>query len=166
MYKFLVLSAQQQLRFGQHSGGAGSLAKEPYPPRPTFSEIVLCQGCSPENPLLCHSPRHSKLVWPCHLENLVGDPVVVLFQALASVQLQMSYAKSVIRGLATGGEGRGPILPLPYFNPNQTRSNRFGLKHQGYCFLWVFRNETEQNFPDFLHVYYNLWTFTAAFHFF
>ena len=40
----------------------------------TFSEIVLCQGCFPGNSLLCYSPRHPKLFWPRHSQNLVGGP--------------------------------------------------------------------------------------------
>ena len=55
---------------GEPGGGGHSRP----PPPPTFLKIVLCQGCFPGNSLLCHSPRHPKLFWPRHSQNLVGDP--------------------------------------------------------------------------------------------
>ena len=42
---------------------------------PTFTEIVLCREFLPGNLLLCRSPRHPKLFWPQHSQNLVGDPI-------------------------------------------------------------------------------------------
>ena len=62
-------------------------------------------------------------------------------------------------GVATEG-ARGPWqFPLQF--PNQTRSNSFSFKHQGYCFLRVFRNFT------IFTVYTTIFgQFTAAFHFF
>ena len=37
---------------------------------PTLSEIILCREFFPENSLLCHSPRHPKLFWPQHSQNV------------------------------------------------------------------------------------------------
>ena len=55
-----------------------------------------------------------------------------------------------------------PSLQLP----NKKRSNSFSFKHQGYCFLWVFSNYTDQKFHDFF-VYATIFRqFMAAFHFF
>ena len=44
----------------------------------TFSEIILCQGCFPGNSFLCHSPRHLKLSWSRHSQNLLGGPVCLI----------------------------------------------------------------------------------------
>ena len=33
---------------------------------------------------------------------------------------------------------------------NQTRSKTFSFKHQGYCLLQMFRNYTDQKFPNFI----------------
>ena len=52
-------------------GGSG-----PYP-SPTFSESTL-PVCYAGNLLLCHSPKHPKLIWPRQCQNLVGDPVLVI----------------------------------------------------------------------------------------
>ena len=49
-----------------------------------------------------------------------------------------------------GGHGLPPIQFL-----NQTRSNSFSFKHKGYCFLWVFRNYSDQKFNDFYRECYN-----------
>ena len=48
----------------------------------TFSEIILCQGLFPGNSTLCQSPRHPKLFWPRHLQNLVGDPVTLFYDKI------------------------------------------------------------------------------------
>ena len=50
------------------------------------------------------------------------------------------------RSVATAGPG-GPSSLLQF--PNQTRSKNFSFKHQGYCFLRMFRNYTDQKFHNF-----------------
>ena len=50
--------------------------------------------------------------------------------------------------------GRGPMPPFN-FQTKQTRSNSFSFKHQGYCFVQVFRNYTDQKFHDFYWVCYS-----------
>ena len=50
------------------------------------------------------------------------------------------------RGVATGG-ARGTMAPT--LISNQTSPNSFIFKRQGYYFLWVFRNYTDQKFHDF-----------------
>ena len=42
--------------------------------------------------------------------------------------------------------------------PNQIRSKNISFKHQGYCFLRMFRNYTDQKFHNFYRVCYNFWT--------
>ena len=42
-----------------------------------YCGIVLCQGCFPGNPLLCHSPRHPKLLCFRHTQNLGGALIFV-----------------------------------------------------------------------------------------
>ena len=37
-------------------------------------QMFFCQGCFLGNSLLCHSPKHPKLFWPCYSLNLVGAP--------------------------------------------------------------------------------------------
>ena len=49
--------------------------------------------------------------------------------------------------------GQGSMAPPLHF-PNQTRSNSFSFKHQGCCFLRVFRNYTDQKLHDFCRVCY------------
>ena len=63
-----------------------------------------------------------------------------------------------------GQEGHGP--PTCISKPNKI-SNSFSFKHQGYCFLRVFRNNTmDRNFTVFI-VYATIsGQFTATFHFF
>ena len=60
------------------------------------------------------------------------------------------------RGIAIEGEAGGPWPPLQF--PNQTRSKSSSFKHQGYCFLWVFRNYMDQKFYNFYHVCCDFWT--------
>ena len=57
--------------------------------------------------------------------------------------------------------------PPPLFQfPNQARSNSFSFKHQGYSFLRVFRNYTDQKFHDF-YLYTTIFgQYRAASHFF
>ena len=45
-------------------------------------------------------------------------------------------------------EGHAPSPHSPLQFPNQTRSNSFSFKHQGYCFLRVFRNYADQRLHD------------------
>ena len=37
---------------------------------------VRCQVVITGNSLLCHSPKHRKLIWPRHCQNLVGGPAL------------------------------------------------------------------------------------------
>ena len=67
--------------------------------------------------------------------------------------------KPILGGVATRG-ARGTMLPPLQF-PNQTRSNSFSLKHQGYCFLRMFRNYLNQKFHDLYH--FNFWTIYGGF---
>ena len=62
---------------------------------------------------------------------------------------------------------RGPCPPALQF-PNQTRSKNFSFKHQGCCFLQMFRNHTDQKFHNFYRVKIVaiFGQFMAAFHFF
>ena len=63
------------------------------------------------------------------------------------------------RGVATGEGGRVQVAmapPLQFLN--QTRSNSFSFKYQGYFFLRVFRNYTDHKFHDFYRECYNFWT--------
>ena len=43
-------------------------------------------------------------------------------------------------------EGHAPHLIRPLQFPNQATSKSFNFKHQGYCFLRMFRNYIDQNF--------------------
>ena len=58
------------------------------------------------------------------------------------------------RGVATEG-ARAMVSPLQF--PNQTRSNSFSFKRQGYCFLWVLRKYTDQKTHDFYSACENFW---------
>ena len=66
------------------------------------------------------------------------------------------------RGIATVG-ARGPWSPPLQF-PNQTRSKSLIRKHQGYCFLQMFRNYTDQKFHDLYC--FNFWAIYSGFSFF
>ena len=66
------------------------------------------------------------------------------------------YCK-MCRGVANRGGIRGAMAPSLRF-PNQIRSCSFSFKHQRYCFLWLFRNYTDQKFHDFYQVCSNFWT--------
>ena len=68
------------------------------------------------------------------------------------------------RGVATGGPRGDHGAPTSLLN--QTRSNSYSFKHKAYCFLWVFRNYTDQKFNDFYRVCYNFWTIYGGFSFF
>ena len=57
-------------------------------------------------------------------------------------------------------------MALPLQFPNQTRSNSFRFKHQGYCLLCVFRNYKDQKFHKFCRLCYNFWTIYDGFSFF
>ena len=60
------------------------------------------------------------------------------------------------------GRAGGPSLQFL----NQTRLNSFIFKHQGYCFLRVFRNKTDKKFHGFYCLYYNFWTIYGDFTYF
>ena len=51
-------------------------------------------------------------------------------------------------GRATGKVVMAPPLQFPK-QTNKQRPNSFSFKHQGYSFLCVFRNYTDQKFQDF-----------------
>ena len=57
-----------------------------------------------------------------------------------------------------------PPSPLQFLN--QTRPNKFSFKHKRYCFLWVFRNYTNQKFNGFYRVCYNYSTIYDGLSFF
>ena len=46
------------------------------------------------------------------------------------------------------------------------RSNSLSFKHQGYFFLWLFKNYTNQKFHDFYRVCYNFWAIYGGIPFF
>ena len=77
------------------------------------------------------------------------------FNALARI--------STYKAAATWGPGgHGPQLQFL----NQTRSKNFSFKHQGYCFLQMFRNYTDQKYHNFCRACYNFWTIYGVFSFF
>ena len=55
------------------------------------------------------------------------------------------------------GGGRGAMAPPLQFSI-QTKPSSFSFKHEGYCFLMVFRNYTDQKFQDFYSVCYDFRT--------
>ena len=60
---------------------------------------------------------------------------------------------------------RSMAHPLQF--SNQKMSSSFSFKHQeGHCFLWMFRNKTEEKFHDFHRVWYYFWTIDGGFSFF
>ena len=69
-------------------------------------------------------------------------------------------------GVGGAGAGRGSCLPPPLQFLNQRRSKSFSFKYQGYCFLRVFRNYSDQKFQNFYRVCYNFWTIYSSFSFF
>ena len=83
---------------------------------------------------------------------------------------------SLSRGVATGGGQGGHSSPtsiskpramtLPLKCPSQTRSKNFSFKHQGYCFLQMFRYYMDHKFNNFYRVCYNFWTIYGGFLFF
>ena len=46
---------------------------------------------------------------------------------------------------------------------NQTSSKNFSFEHEGYCFLWMFGNYTDQIFHNFYRACYKFWTIYAGF---
>ena len=60
-----------------------------------------------------------------------------------------------------GRQGVIAPSPLPLQFWNQTRSNYLSFKYQGYCFLCVFRNYTDEKFQNAT----SSGKFTASFHF-
>ena len=64
--------------------------------------------------------------------------------------------------------GQGGQAPSPLSSPlsNQKRFNNFSFKHQGYCFLRVFRNFMNQNFTNFIKFATIFGQFSAASSFF
>ena len=57
-----------------------------------------------------------------------------------------------------------PPRPPPIFHfPNETITDSFSFKRQGYCFLWVLKNYTDQNFHDFYSVCYDFWIIYSRF---
>ena len=61
---------------------------------------------------------------------------------------------------------RGSMAPPLLQFPNQKRSNSFSFKHQGYCFLRLFRDCMDQKFLDFYRVCCKSWTIYGSFSFF
>ena len=85
--------------------------------------------------------------------------------ALTSKQLTKHDYLTGDRGVATWGgeqEGHAPSPTLQF----QNQTNSYSYKHQGYCFLQVFRNCMDQKFYDFCRVCYNFWTIYRGFSFF
>ena len=60
---------------------------------------------------------------------------------------------------------RGAMVPPLQF-PNQKMSKSFSFKHQGYCFIRMFRNYMNQKFHNFYRQCYNFWTIYGGFSFF
>ena len=67
--------------------------------------------------------------------------------------------------IVTGRPGR-PWLPPPPKYSNKARSKNFSFRHQGYCYIRMFRNYTGQKFPNFYRLWYNFWTIYGCFSFF
>ena len=82
---------------------------------------------------------------------------IVFWKSLIQSLTKLSLLYYLCRGVATGGRDREVMAPLIQFT-NQTRSKSFNFKHQGYCFLCMFRNYTDQKFHDFYCVCYNFWS--------
>ena len=68
---------------------------------PTFSESTL-QVCYAGNSLLCHSPKHPKLIWPRHSQNLVRGPALaILILTVIDIRnnLRMIWFEAETRGI-------------------------------------------------------------------
>ena len=70
------------------------------------------------------------------------------------------------RGIATGGRGlQAGHGPSRQFS-NQEKSTNFSFEHQGYCFLPMFKNYTDQKIHNIYRASYNFWTIYGGFSFF
>ena len=144
--------------------------------------ILLCRNlseCIAKYLLNCFSFSKISLCW--YMRHL---GVVCMKQ-----QWRLTWGISYVYQERSHWEGQGAILPSPHFNfPTKQgpkvsvsnirdaafygcseiiRSKIFSFKHQGYCFLRMFRNYTDQNFTVFtIYATTFMRQFMAAFHFF
>ena len=60
-----------------------------------------------------------------------------------------------------GCQGAHAPTPTSILEHNKVQNSTF--KYQGYCFLRMLRNYTDQKFHNFCRVWYNCWTIYGAF---